>query len=353
MATLAYIGRVPDSDGTLIPKSYADSTNAASALTTTWVNNAIAAVTPTLTTQSYVDTQNALLAQKSQVTQADQIYAATSVLNAANGVAGLDAGGNLISSQLPTGVITDRVMQCYSLSVPSIIYDNHAAASGLKSTTGVIAWTHTALPGATVVADLIVGGGLAPPTYTVNGVTTAMTKCYNAPSDRGTLARYFIQNVTGGDGVINWGNPGQVWFSGASVSYLNVGSVGTTTHITQFPSSSYNLSTPGGMAVICATQDNWYTNGLTGGTLRAASNSSFTSIAIADSAVAASFTATSATDGLATILNPSISSTGLVGTVSFAGSVTVAANAAPVRLAALLVPDPGYPWRPIPFAWVR
>lgn len=340
MVTLAYVGRSPDSDGMILPKSYTDSTNAAAALTTTWVNNAIATVTPTLTTQSYVDEQNALLAQQTQVTQADQAFVATTALNAVNGVAGLDSGGNLISSQLPLGIVTDRIMKSYSLSVPSIIFDSNSGSSGLWSDP---AWSHTALPGATLIVDCVIDGA-TPGRPTYGGVT--MNQAYA----NGSYGRFYLQNVPGGNAPIQFPWPGYVWWAGSSASYLNVGSVGATTAIT---SSPYALSTPGGMAVFGVGLNTYYSAAISGGaTVRASGASSFASSVIGDSAVATSL-AYSGNYAVVTILNPSTATSGQVGQVAFSGSLTVAANAASQKLAAIYVPDPGYPWRPIPFAWVR
>ena len=120
MPTLPYVGRAPDSDATIVPKSYADATNTSLAVNSSYVNAQIASVVSTLTNQSYVDSEDALRAHKSAVTTADNSYVAATALNAANGVAGLDVNGNLISSQFPTsGVVTDRVTQCYSVASPS------------------------------------------------------------------------------------------------------------------------------------------------------------------------------------------------------------------------------------------
>lgn len=116
MATLKYVGRTPDSDSTIVPKSYADAQQAALSVTTTIVNGIIAGGAVNLTSQSYVDNQDNFYAHKTDVTAADNLAVAATALGAANGVASLDSSGNLTSSQLPTsGVTTDRVMQCYSI----------------------------------------------------------------------------------------------------------------------------------------------------------------------------------------------------------------------------------------------
>lgn len=117
MATLQYVGRTPDSDSTVTPKSYADSQESTLAVTTSIVNGIIAAGAVPLTNQAYVDNQDALRAHKTDVTAADANYLALSSLGVANGAASLDSFGNLVAAQIPTvGLQTDRVIQYYSLA---------------------------------------------------------------------------------------------------------------------------------------------------------------------------------------------------------------------------------------------
>lgn len=111
------MGKPPDvaSDSTVTSKTYVDATNTAVAVTTAIVNTKIATAAATLTIASYVDTADAALAQKSAVTAADAAYVAATLAGAANGVATLDGSGNLAAAQVPAGVKTDRVMDCYSV----------------------------------------------------------------------------------------------------------------------------------------------------------------------------------------------------------------------------------------------
>lgn len=108
---LAYVGRPPDSDAVLVTKKYADDANAAVAVTTDYVAaQATAQITNfSLQQPAYVDAQDALRAHKTQVDAADANYFPTTALNNVNGVAGLDANGNLLSAQIPAGIRTDRV----------------------------------------------------------------------------------------------------------------------------------------------------------------------------------------------------------------------------------------------------
>jgi hypothetical protein len=120
MATLSYAGRTPDTDSAVCPKSYADTLNSTLQVTTGYVSTQISSAAATLTTQTYVDSQNALLAKQAAVTAADSTFLPVTSLNVASGVAGLSSSGNIITGQLPTsGIITDRVMQCYSIGSAS------------------------------------------------------------------------------------------------------------------------------------------------------------------------------------------------------------------------------------------
>jgi hypothetical protein len=115
--TLPYVGRLPDSDATVVPKGYADSYSATLAVTTAYVNAQTALVAEGLTTQSYSDTQDALRITQAAVTADAANYVLATKLGVANGVASLDTNGNLTASQVPTGQMTDRTIQCVVATV--------------------------------------------------------------------------------------------------------------------------------------------------------------------------------------------------------------------------------------------
>lgn len=120
MATLQYVGRAPDTDSSLVPKSYADTLNSSIQVTTGFTSTQISSAAANLTTQTYVDSQNALWAKQAAVTTADNTFLPATSLNAALGAAGLTSAGNIITAQLPSsGIITDRVTQCYSIGALS------------------------------------------------------------------------------------------------------------------------------------------------------------------------------------------------------------------------------------------
>lgn len=111
MPGLPYRGRAPDSDSSVVNKKWSDDANAAIVVTESYVNGRITNEIGTLAlqTQVYVDNQDLLRAQKTDVDAGDLLCVPASQLNAVNGVAGLDVDGNLKTAQVPAGVITDRV----------------------------------------------------------------------------------------------------------------------------------------------------------------------------------------------------------------------------------------------------
>jgi hypothetical protein len=118
---LQYVGRLPDSDSTVVPKSSADALSAELAVTTAYVNAQAALVAEGLTTKAYVDAQDALLATQAQVIAADAAYVPLTKLGVANGVASLDSSGNLTASQVPTSLLTDRTIQSQTCSGAGIL----------------------------------------------------------------------------------------------------------------------------------------------------------------------------------------------------------------------------------------
>lgn len=148
MATLAYVGRAPDSDSTIVPKSYADSQQTALAVTTSVVNVLLASAAVNLTSKSYVDSGDGAHAQQAAVTAADANYVAATRLGAASGVAKLDGSGNLTSTMVPTsGAVTDRVAQCYSIGTTS------GSAGGLGGLVGGLVNTVAGAVGTILLAS--------------------------------------------------------------------------------------------------------------------------------------------------------------------------------------------------------
>ena len=117
MSSLQYRGRYPDSDSSLVHKGFADSDNQSIIVDANWVNTTVAtAVTSnSLQTPTYVNNQDTLRAHKTDVDAADNNYLPLAALGVAGGVATMD-GLHLKDSQVPDGVMVNRVAQIYDLA---------------------------------------------------------------------------------------------------------------------------------------------------------------------------------------------------------------------------------------------
>lgn len=124
MASLQYRGRFPDSDGSLAHKLWADGENQSVIVSTGYVNAHIASVAASNVLQlpGYVDTQDGLRAQKTEVDAADATYVAATKLGVAGGVASLNGSGNLTLAQVPAGVITDRVAFIHDVATSGQVF---------------------------------------------------------------------------------------------------------------------------------------------------------------------------------------------------------------------------------------
>jgi len=115
---LQYRGRASDSAVTLVAKSAADAAAQADVVSANWLATQIGSAQATLVSATpspnYVDTLNAGLAQKTYVDAQDQLYLPVGALGqpssaTVTGVAGLDSGGNLVNTQIPAGLRTNRI----------------------------------------------------------------------------------------------------------------------------------------------------------------------------------------------------------------------------------------------------
>lgn len=110
MSGIPYVGRYPDSDGSLVHKQYVDTRYGQIAVNLDYVNAAAASVATNLVTSSYVDAQDALRAKKSDVDMADGNYVPLTQRGVANGIATIGSDGFIPTAQLPT-LQTDRVVR--------------------------------------------------------------------------------------------------------------------------------------------------------------------------------------------------------------------------------------------------
>ena len=115
MAQFKYVGRYPDSAAVLATKAYADADNAANLVTTTWIDQQIAAQSAGLVSPAYVNQQVAAYATQSQVTGGLTGYVPASKLGANNGIAKAAADLTIPPGQLPA-LVTNRQALAYDLT---------------------------------------------------------------------------------------------------------------------------------------------------------------------------------------------------------------------------------------------
>jgi hypothetical protein len=115
VANFKYVGRYPDSAAVLATKAYADADNNANLVTTTWIDQQIAAQSAGLVSQAYITQHVAAYATQSQVVAANAAYVPLTQLGANSGIAKAAADLSIPSGQLPT-LITNRQAIAYDLN---------------------------------------------------------------------------------------------------------------------------------------------------------------------------------------------------------------------------------------------
>lgn len=383
MAGIPYVGRTPDSDGVVVPKNYADSTQAAAAVTTGAVGTLITATQATLTTRVYADAQDLLVAHKTDVTAADLNYLNASLLNAASGVAGLDSSGNLISAQVPSGTLTDRVAQCFSVrqGLPSPPVFDAVGGVGTIGTAHTFDWPHVGTAGALVLVCIALDRpGPVPGTPTYGGTNlTALTTITNTSGPSGTtyMHWWYLNGIPGGtqtvafagDGGSRGDGPfstGTTWWMGVSISYTNAVSVGTpATAATTGTSVSVTLAPAANQVGVAGMAAAYPSTGATlgsstGGVQRvdAGGPTLGVSVRLVEATAGASTTITTTDDHSVWWTRMGLLITGQplpagVGTTIITGPTTVTSTSTPgTPLATIPVPDLGFPYRVLPFAFV-
>lgn len=107
---LRYVGRYPDTEGSVAPRSYAQAANDKTKVTTDFITKTVDGLVFSLATTAYVDQQDNTKALKTAVTAADEAYFPATGHN----LAVLDNEGFVAASQIPTGsIVTNRVSGCY------------------------------------------------------------------------------------------------------------------------------------------------------------------------------------------------------------------------------------------------
>lgn len=128
---MKYVGRPPDSDYSIVHKKYADERYAAIDVDQAFITDEIAGQAVPLVTPSYVDTQDALRARKTNVDAADANYLSTSVVGAASGVAPLDTSTFVPAANLPT-LVTNRLPTFVPATAISISGDRVVTTTNAK-----------------------------------------------------------------------------------------------------------------------------------------------------------------------------------------------------------------------------
>ena len=106
---MQYVGRPADSDSSVVTKSYNDTRYATLKVDSAYVNSQTASQAVNLVTPSYVDSEDALNAHKTDVDAADANYLPLTQKGAASGVAPLDASTFIPSANVPSGIQTQRL----------------------------------------------------------------------------------------------------------------------------------------------------------------------------------------------------------------------------------------------------
>jgi hypothetical protein len=109
MPPIRYVGRTPDSDTSVVPRSYVNTRYDTIRVDDDYINSEVAAQASAagLVNPAYVDQQDNLRALKTAVDAADQNYVPTTQVGQANGVVPLDNNSYVTSPYLPT-VQTNR-----------------------------------------------------------------------------------------------------------------------------------------------------------------------------------------------------------------------------------------------------
>ena len=121
MSGLQYVGRTPDSDSSIINRSYADALDETLIVTDGYVNSVISTKATPLQTPTYVDQQDLLRAHKLSVDIMDENYVPLTDLGQPNGVATTDNNGSITVSQIPSTAVTNRTSLYYEAASQGII----------------------------------------------------------------------------------------------------------------------------------------------------------------------------------------------------------------------------------------
>ena len=123
MACFEYVGRAPDTDGVVCTKTYADAQNAATLVTTSFVNNQCTIASANLVNQTWIDQQVANYSTQATVAAYESAnFIPLTALGAASGIAQSDSGGLVPIGVLPGTIVTERVATSYNAATSGTVY---------------------------------------------------------------------------------------------------------------------------------------------------------------------------------------------------------------------------------------
>ena len=118
---LRYVGRYPDSDAVIVPASYAQTANAATAVTLNWIDSQVTNAAANLVNNAWVNQQVASYATQSQVSAALASYVPNTALDAASGIAQLGPDEEVPADSLPV-LITNSLAVNYDAVAVGTVY---------------------------------------------------------------------------------------------------------------------------------------------------------------------------------------------------------------------------------------
>lgn len=181
---LRYVGRYPDTEGSVSPRSYAIAANTKTNITTESIDKIIDSLINPLTKVSYVDQQDATKALKTAVTDADELYFPAT----GHGLAVLDADGYVTANQIPA-LSASRPSECYVGSV----------GSGTATTSS----NRSVLLGTVTIPDLGYPYVVLPFAWVTGSNYTGTLKSRWAGT--GNTAKLAVMPTTGGENICGWG----------------------------------------------------------------------------------------------------------------------------------------------------
>ena len=183
---LRYVGRYPDTEGSVAPRSYGIAANDRTKVTSDFINKTVDSLVHPLAKTEYVDQQDKTKALKSDVLAADELYFPAT----GHGLATLDSDGFVVANQIPGSINTNRVAGCY---VGSNVGSGTVTSSGYRSLLlSTVTIPYPGFPYVVMPFGWVTGSD-------PNGVLKS--RWYGT----GSTGRIVVLPTTGSDSVCGWG----------------------------------------------------------------------------------------------------------------------------------------------------